>query len=206
MARSKSSRRWLDRHLSDPYVKRTQVDGYRSRAAYKLLEIQEKDRILQPGMRVVDLGAAPGSWSQIARRLVGSAGRVVALDILPMEPLEDVVVLQGDFREETILAGLREALGEGPLDLVLSDMAPNITGTSVVDQPRAMYLVELALDLAREQLKPGGALVVKMFHGAGFDDYVRDLRGSFRQVTTRKPKSSRSESREVFMVAKGFHP
>ncbi|MTW20390.1 23S rRNA (uridine(2552)-2'-O)-methyltransferase RlmE [Allochromatium palmeri] len=206
MSRSKSSRRWLDRHLNDPYVKRVQVDGYRSRAAYKLLEIQEKDLILKPGMRVVDLGAAPGSWSQIAQRLVGPKGRVVALDILPMEPLRDVVVLEGDFREETVLDQLRAALGEAPLDVVLSDMAPNITGTSVVDQTRVMYLVELALELARAHLKPGGTLVTKVFQGAGFDDYVRELRASFKQVATRKPKSSRPESREVFLVAKGFRP
>lgn len=206
MSRTKSSRRWLDRHLNDPYVKRVQVDGYRSRAAYKLLEIQEKDLILKPGMQVVDLGAAPGSWSQIAQRLVGSTGRVVALDILPMEPVRDVVVLEGDFREESVLGQLRAVLGEAPLDVVLSDMAPNITGTSVVDQTRVMYLVELALDLARTHLKPGGTLVTKVFQGAGFDDYVRELRASFRQVATRKPKSSRPESREVFLVAKGFRP
>lgn len=204
MAKTKSSRRWLDRHVNDPYVKRTQQDGYRSRAAYKLLEIQEKDRLLKPGMRVVDLGAAPGSWSQIASRLVGARGQVVALDILDMEPLPDVRFIQGDFREDAILAQLREALGDAPLDLVLSDMAPNITGTTVVDQARAMYLIELALDLARGHLKPGGALTVKAFQGAGFDDYVRDLRRSFKQVVTRKPKSSRAESREVFLVAKGF--
>jgi 23S rRNA (uridine2552-2'-O)-methyltransferase len=206
MSRTKSSRRWLDRHLNDPYVKRVQVDGYRSRAAYKLLEIQEKDLILKPGMRVVDLGAAPGSWSQIAQRLVGPTGRVVALDILPMEPVRDVVVLEGDFREESVLGQLRTVLGEAPLDVVLSDMAPNITGTSVVDQTRVMYLVELALELARAHLKPGGTLVTKVFQGAGFDDYVRELRASFRQVATRKPKSSRPESREVFLVAKGFRP
>lgn len=206
MSRTKSSRRWLDRHLNDPYVKRVQVDGYRSRAAYKLLEIQEKDLILKPGMQVVDLGAAPGSWSQIAQRLVGPTGRVVALDILPMEPVRDVVVLEGDFREESVLGQLRAVLGEAPLDVVLSDMAPNITGTSVVDQTRVMYLVELALDLARTHLKPGGTLVTKVFQGAGFDDYVRELRASFRQVATRKPKSSRPESREVFLVAKGFRP
>jgi 23S rRNA (uridine2552-2'-O)-methyltransferase len=206
MAKSKSSRRWLDRHVNDPYVKRTQQDGYRSRAAYKLLELQEKDRLLNPGMRVVDLGAAPGSWSQIASRLVGPRGRVIALDVLPMETLAGVVILQGDFREELVLAGLREALGGEPLDLVLSDMAPNITGTSVVDQSRVMLLVELALELAREQLKPEGALVVKIFQGVGFDAYLRELQSSFRQVATRKPKSSRPESREIFLVAKGFHP
>ena len=206
MSRTKSSRRWLDRHFNDPYVKRVQVDGYRSRAAYKLLEIQEKDPILKPGMRVVDLGAAPGSWSQIARQLVGPEGCVVALDILPMEPLPGVVVLQGDFRDDEVLARLREAIGEVPLDVVLSDMAPNITGTMVVDQTRAMYLVELALELARSHLKPGGTLVTKVFQGTGFDDYMRELRASFRQVATRKPKSSRTESREVFLVARGFRP
>jgi len=206
MSRSKSSRRWLDRHFNDPYVKRVQADGYRSRAAYKLLEIQEKDPILKPGMRVVDLGAAPGSWSQIACRLVGLEGCVVALDILPMDPLPGVVVLQGDFREDEVLTRLREAIGEAPLDLVLSDMAPNITGTAVVDQTRVMYLVELALELARVHLKPGGALVTKIFQGTGFDDYRRELCASFKQVATRKPKSSRSESREVFLVARGFRP
>ncbi|NEX20660.1 23S rRNA (uridine(2552)-2'-O)-methyltransferase RlmE [Thiorhodococcus mannitoliphagus] len=205
MAKTKSSRRWLDRHVNDPYVKRTQQDGYRSRAAYKLLEIQEKDPVLKPGMRVLDLGAAPGSWSQIASRLVGARGQVIALDILAMDPLADVCFIEGDFREDEVLDQLRDALGGEPLDLVLSDMAPNITGTTVVDQTRAMYLIELALDLAREQLKLGGAMVVKAFHGAGFDDYVRDLRTSFKQVATRKPKSSRPESREVFLVARGFH-
>lgn len=203
--RKSSSRRWLDRHVNDPYVKQTQRDGYRSRAAYKLLELQEKDRLLRPGMQVVDLGAAPGSWSQIASRLVGAKGRVIALDILPMDPLPDVAFIQGDFREDDVLAKLRDALGEQPLDLVLSDMAPNITGMAVVDQTRVMYLAELALELARERLKEGGSLVVKSFHGAGFDDYVRTLRASFAKVATRKPKSSRSESREVFLVAKGFH-
>jgi len=205
MARSKSSRRWLDRHVNDPYVKRSQVDGYRSRAAYKLLEIQEKDRVLSPGMRVVDLGAAPGSWSQIAVQLVGAKGRVIALDILPMDPLAGVEILEGDFRDDAVLSELRVALGQDPLDLVLSDMAPNITGTSIVDQSRSMYLLELALELAREQLKPGGAMVVKAFQGTGFDAYLRDLRGSFRQVASRKPKSSRAQSRELYLVAKGFN-
>ncbi|SDX58333.1 23S rRNA (uridine2552-2'-O)-methyltransferase [Allochromatium warmingii] len=204
MARSSSSRRWLDRHRNDPYVQRVQRDGYRSRAAYKLLEIQEKDRILQSGMRVVDLGAAPGSWSQIAQRLVGVTGRVVALDILPMEPIAGVSVLCGDFREAAVVAALRDAIGDAPLDVVLSDMAPNITGTAVVDQTRAMYLVELALELAHSQLKPGGTLVTKVFQGAGFDDYLRTLRASFKQVASRKPNASRAESREVFLVAKGF--
>ena len=206
MAKSKSSRRWLDRHVNDPYVKRSQQDGYRSRAAYKLLEIQEKDRILAPGMRVLDLGAAPGSWSQIASRIVGPGGQVIALDLLPMQPLAGVILMQGDFREDAVLAQLRDTLGGVPLDLVLSDMAPNLTGTIVTDQARAVYLLELALELAREQLKPGGTLVVKAFQGAGFDAYLLDLRRSFERVASRKPKSSRPESREVYLVAKGFHP
>lgn len=205
MSKTRSSRRWLDRHVNDPYVKRSQLDGYRSRAAYKLLEIQEKDRVISPGMQVVDLGAAPGSWSQIAARLVGPKGRVVALDLLPMDALDGVTILRGDFREEDVLAELRQALGGQPVDLVLSDMAPNITGTTVTDQARAVYLVELALELAREQLEPGGALVVKTFQGVGFDAYLRDVRESFEQVASRKPKSSRPESREVYLVAKGFH-
>ena len=206
MAKSKSSRRWLDRHVNDPYVKRSQQDGYRSRAAYKLLEIQEKDRLLAPGMRVLDLGAAPGSWSQIASRVVGSNGQVIALDLLPMVPLDGVTVVQGDFREDAVLAQLRDTLGGLPLDLVMSDMAPNITGTTVTDQARMVYLLELALELVREQLKPGGGLVVKAFQGAGFDAYLLDLRRSFDRVASRKPKSSRPESREIYLVAKGFHP
>jgi 23S rRNA (uridine2552-2'-O)-methyltransferase len=206
MARSKSSRRWLDRHINDPYVKRSQLDGYRSRAAYKLLEIQEKDHLIKPGMRILDLGAAPGSWSQIASRLAAPNGCVVALDVLPMEPIPAVGFLQGDFREAEVLSELETLLGGEPLDLVLSDMAPNLTGMPVVDQARAIYLVELALDLARRRLKHGGALVVKTFSGAGFDDFMSEARVNFRQVATRKPKSSRAESREVYLVAKGFHP
>ncbi len=204
MAKSKSSRRWLDRHLSDPYVKFSQRDGYRSRAAYKLLEIQEKDRILAPGMRVLDLGAAPGSWSQIASRVVGPSGYVIALDLLPMDAVDGVTILQGDFREDSVLAQLREAMGEKPFDLVLSDMAPNITGTVVTDQSRILYLLELALDLARERLKPGGALVVKAFQGEGFDAFLLELRRGFSRVASRKPPSSRPESREIYLVAKGF--
>ena len=204
MARSKSSRRWLDRQFSDPYVKRAQQEGYRSRAAYKLLEIQEKDRVLASGMRVVDLGAAPGSWSQIAARLVGGRGAVFALDLLDIEPLAGVQFLQGDFREPAVLEQLRLSLGDAPLDLVLSDMSPNISGTSAVDQPRTIYLVELALEFARECLKPGGSLVVKAFQGEGFDAVMRLLRGSFRQVASRKPQSSRAASRELYLVGKGF--
>ena len=203
MSRTKSSRRWLDRQHSDPYVKQAQQDGFRSRAAYKLLEIQEKDRILGPGMRVVDLGAAPGSWSQIAVRLTGPQGRVIALDLLDLEPIVGVRILKGDFRESEVLDVLRAELTGVHLDLVLSDMAPNITGTSAVDLPRTIYLLELALDLARETLKPGGALVVKAFQGEGFDGFLRALRAEFDQVASRKPKSSRPESREIYLVAKG---
>ena len=203
--RSKSSRRWLDRHFSDEYVKRAQQAGYRSRAVFKLLEIQEKDRLLAPGLRVADLGAAPGGWSQVAARLVGDKGRLVALDLLPMDPLPNVTFIQGDFREEAVLAQLRDALGGEPLDLVLSDMAPNMSGTAA-DQPRLMYLCELALDFAVQQLKPGGALVIKVFQGEGFDDFLKTLRSHFRQVASRKPKSSRRESRELYLVARGFVP
>ncbi|MFZ1538106.1 MAG: 23S rRNA (uridine(2552)-2'-O)-methyltransferase RlmE [Chromatiaceae bacterium] len=204
-SRSKSSRRWLDRHFSDEYVKRAQQEGYRSRAVFKLLEIQEKDHLLAPGMRVADLGAAPGGWSQIAARLVGDKGRLVALDLLPMDPLPGVTLIQGDFREEESLVQLRAALGGEPLDLVLSDMAPNMSGTAA-DQPRLIYLCELALEFAVQHLKPGGALVIKIFQGEGFDDFLKTLRRHFRQVASRKPKSSRRESRELYLVARGFVP
>jgi 23S rRNA (uridine2552-2'-O)-methyltransferase len=203
MPRTKSSRRWLDRHVSDEYVRRARQDGFRSRAAYKLLEIQEKDSILAPGATVLDLGAAPGSWTQVAIRQVGKEGRVLALDILPIEPISGVIAIQGDFREDETLARLLEALGRKPVDLLLSDMAPNLSGTAA-DQPRMMYLCELALDLARQVLKPGGSLVVKAFQGEGFDGYLRELRRSFKRVSSRKPKSSRAHSREIYLVAKGF--
>lgn len=205
MSRSKSSRQWLDRHFKDEFVKRAQREGYRSRAAYKLLEIQERDRILRPGQIVVDLGAAPGGWSQLARRTVGPKGKVVALDILPMEPLEGVDFIQGDFREDDPLQRLNGILAGRPADLVISDMAPNVSGMSAVDQPRAMYLCELALDFARQVLAPGGGLVVKVFQGEGFDAYVRDLRACFGKVVTRKPKASRPHSREVYLVAAGYN-
>ncbi len=202
--RSKSSRQWLDRHFNDAYVKKAQQVGFRSRAAFKLLEIQEKDRIIRPGMRVVDLGAAPGGWCQVARDLVGEKGQVIALDILPMDPIAGVEIIQGDFREEEPLARLRNLLGGEPVDLVISDMAPNVTGVASVDQPRAMYLCELALDFARECLKPGGGFVIKVFQGAGFDEYLRELRSSFSRVVSRKPDSSRSKSREIYLVAGNF--
>ena len=204
MKRRKSSRQWLDRHFKDDYVKKAQKAGYRSRAAFKLLEIQEKDRVIKAGMRVVDLGAAPGGWSQIARELVGDKGQVIALDILPMDPIAGVDIIQEDFREEESLILLRNLLNEKPLDLVISDMSPNVTGMASVDQPRAMYLCELALDFARESLKPGGGFVIKVFQGAGFDDYIKSLRQSFGRVVSRKPASSRPKSREIYLVAGNF--
>jgi len=204
MARTKSSRRWLDRHVSDEFVKRAQREGYRSRAAYKLLEIEERERLIKPGQVIVDLGAAPGGWSQVARQLLGESGRVIAVDLLPMEPIAGVEVVEADFREAACLEELRESLGGRCVDLVISDMAPNVSGTAAVDQPRAIYLAELALDLARDFLKPGGSLVMKVFQGEGFDELVRDLRLSFARVATRKPKASRPASREVYLVAGSF--
>ena len=204
MARSKSSTRWLREHFTDEYVKRAQAEGYRSRAVYKLLEIHEKDHLLRPGLTVVDLGAAPGGWSQLAARLVGEQGRVVASDILPMDALADVVFVQGDFTEDEVLQRVLDALGERRADLVMSDMAPNMSGIRDVDQPRAMLLAELALDFARKVLKPGGKFVCKVFHGEGFDAFVKELRAAFGAVLTRKPDASRGRSREVYVIAKEF--
>ncbi|WP_369162621.1 23S rRNA (uridine(2552)-2'-O)-methyltransferase RlmE [Candidatus Thiodiazotropha sp. LNASS1] len=204
MKRSKSSRQWLDRHFKDEYVKRAQKAGYRSRAAFKLLEIQQKDNIFKPGMKVVDLGAAPGGWCQVARDLVGQKGRIVAMDILPMEPMAGVEFIQGDFRETQPLEELEKTLDGEAVDLVISDMAPNVTGIASVDQPRAIYLCELALDFAREVLKPGGCFVVKIFQGEGFDTYLKALRHDFKRVVSRKPSSSRAKSREVYLVAGNF--
>lgn len=205
MARSKSSRRWLKEHFSDQYVTRAQQEGYRSRAVYKLLEIQEKDRIIKPGMVVVDLGAAPGGWTQVARDLVGRNGRVIASDILPMDPIEGVDFVEGDFREEVVLEQLLALIGDDKADLVLSDMAPNMSGMDAVDQPRAMYLIELALDLARQVLKPGGDFLVKVFQGEGSEEYLRELRQTFDKVIIRKPKASRPRSREVYILARGLN-
>ncbi|MFA7593773.1 MAG: 23S rRNA (uridine(2552)-2'-O)-methyltransferase RlmE [Thiohalobacteraceae bacterium] len=212
MVRSKSSSRWLREHFDDEYVQRAQREGWRSRAVYKLEELDRKYRLLKPGMTVVDLGAAPGSWSQYATRVLGVAAgqagrtvqaRVIALDILPMDPLPGVVFIEGDFRDEAVLARLEDALGGRAVDLVMSDMAPNISGVGVVDQPRAMYLVELAVDFVRQHLKPGGTFVTKVFQGEGFDALVRDLRRDFERVVVRKPKASRPRSREVYLVASG---
>ncbi|MAC32895.1 MAG: 23S rRNA (uridine(2552)-2'-O)-methyltransferase RlmE [Haliea sp.] len=201
-----SSKAWLKEHREDPYVQRAQKEGYRSRACYKLLEIQEKDRLFRPAMTVLDLGAAPGGWSQVAVDLVGHKGRVVASDILPMDPLAGVDFIQGDFTEEAVFEQLLSALDGQPVDLVLSDMAPNMSGVNAVDQPRSMYLVELALDMALRVLAPGGAFVTKVFQGEGFDDWFREVRDSFERVATRKPRASRPRSREVYVVARGLRP
>ncbi|AQA19956.1 23S rRNA (uridine(2552)-2'-O)-methyltransferase [Halioglobus japonicus] len=205
MAKKKSSSKaWLKEHRDDPYVQQAQREGYRSRACYKLLELQEKDRLIRPGMTVVDLGSAPGGWSQVAADLVGHNGRVVASDILHMDNLAGVEFIQGDFTEEAVFEEILAAIGDAPVDLVVSDMAPNMSGVTAVDQPRSMYLVELALDMARNVLAPGGSFVAKVFQGEGFDELFRDTRESFDKVLTRKPKASRPRSREVYLVARGF--
>jgi 23S rRNA (uridine2552-2'-O)-methyltransferase len=204
MPRSKSSSTWLQRHVSDPFVKKAQLEGYRSRSAYKLIELNEKDRLIRPGMRIMDLGSAPGGWSQVAGKLVGARGRVLATDILPMEPIKNVDFIQGDFTDEAVVAQLLEWLGGGRFDLIVSDIAPNITGIDSADQASSMYFLELALDTVRQTLKPGATFVAKMFQGSGSDQYLKDLRKSFDKVLIRKPAASRAESREVYIVAKGF--
>jgi len=203
MSRSKSSAGWLREHFSDVYVKKAQAEGVRSRAVYKLEELLDRDRLLKPGMTVVDLGAAPGGWSQLVRQRLGEHGRVFALDILPMQGIAGVDFLEGDFREESVLRALEARLAGQPVDLVLSDMAPNMSGVALADQIRAMNLAELALDFSRQWLKPGGAFLIKLFQGAGFDDYLRSLRADFSRVTMRKPKASRARSREVYALATG---
>jgi 23S rRNA (uridine2552-2'-O)-methyltransferase len=200
---SGSSKAWLREHWDDPYVQRAQKDGYRSRAAYKLLEINEKDRLIRPGMTVVDLGSAPGSWSQIVEKLVGDHGRIIASDILEMDALPGVTFIQGDFREDEVFARILAAIGDAPVDLVISDMAPNMSGTSA-DQPRALYLCELALDMAVRVLKPGGEFVVKVFQGEGYDEYRKLVQEHFKVVKSRKPQASRPRSPEVYLVAQGF--
>ena len=199
-----SSKAWLKEHRDDPYVQQAQREGYRSRACYKLLELQEKDRLIKPGMTVVDLGSAPGGWSQVAAMLVGHGGRVVASDILAMDALAGVEFIQGDFTDDAVFEQILAAIGDSPVDVVISDMAPNMSGLTAVDQPRAMYLVELALDMARRVLAPGGSFVAKVFQGEGFDDLIRDCRDSFGKVLTRKPQASRPRSREVYLVARDF--
>lgn len=206
MARSKTSKGWLKEHFDDPYVKKAQKDGYRSRASYKLLEIQEKDRLMKPGMTVLDLGSAPGGWSQVASRLIGEKGRIIASDILPMDSIADVTFIQGDFTEDEVFEAILAAIGDQPVDLVISDMAPNLSGTPAVDQPRAMYLCELALDMAGRVLRPGGNFLIKVFHGEGFDEYFREMRSRFDRIVTRKPGASRDRSRETYLLGKGFRP
>jgi 23S rRNA (uridine2552-2'-O)-methyltransferase len=204
MKKSHSSKQWLRRHVSDPYVQRSKRDGYRSRSAYKLTEIDDRDHVLAPGQVVVDLGAAPGGWSQVAARRVGAAGRVVAIDLLAMEPIPGVTFLEADFAAPSGLAAVRAALGGVQVDVVLSDMAHNFTGIAVSDQARTMALGELARDFALLHLKPQGVLVTKIFQGAGYDEYLRSLRGAFAKVVVRKPDASRDESAEQFLVARGL--
>ncbi|MFO8153020.1 23S rRNA (uridine(2552)-2'-O)-methyltransferase RlmE [Thioalkalivibrio sp.] len=202
--RSKSSQRWLKEHFDDAFVTRARQEGYRSRAVYKLAEIDRRDQLLRPGLRVVDLGAAPGGWSQYAADRVGPSGRVVSSDLLAMDPIPGVEIVPGDFREEAVLRRILDALGDGPADLVLSDIAPNLSGVDAVDQPRAIYLAELALDLAGGILKPNGAFLVKVFQGQGSDDFLRELRRRFHRVSIRKPEASRPRSREVYVLARGL--
>jgi 23S rRNA (uridine2552-2'-O)-methyltransferase len=204
MARSKTSKHWLNEHFRDQYVKQAQEDGYRSRASYKLLEINQKDRLIKRNMTVIDLGAAPGGWSQVASELVGDDGLVIASDILAMDALPGVEFIRGDFTEEDVLNKILAAVDNRPVDLVISDMAPNMSGMADIDQPRAMYLVELAFDLAHQVLRPGGSVITKVFQGEGADPLLADLRKQYKSLVTRKPDSSRARSREVYWVAKGF--
>ena len=203
MAKSKN-RTWIKQHVKDPYVKQSKLDGYRSRASYKLLEIVEKGRYIKPGMVVVDLGSAPGGWSQVAAKLVGHKGYVVAVDILPMDPVAGVSFIQGDFTEEKILNQLLSEIGNRPVDLVISDMAPNLTGMKAVDQPAMIYLAELAVDLVQQVMTDDGIFIAKLFQGEGFDEFVRNTRTVFNVVSLKKPDASRSKSREVYLVAKGL--
>lgn len=204
MARTKSSNRWMDEHVNDPYVKQAQLDGYRSRASYKLLGINEKDKLIRSGMCVLDLGAAPGGWSQVATKLVGDKGQVIASDILPMDSMAGVTFIQGDFTEDSVFEAIMEVIDGQPIDVVISDMAPNISGVSTADQAASMYLVELALDMACQVLKPKGSFVAKVFQGEGSDELIKTVKQHFKQVVIRKPEASRPRSREVFVVGKEF--
>ncbi len=204
MGRSKSSSRWMAEHFEDEYVKMAQTQGYRSRAVFKLKEIQEKDQLIKSGMNIVDLGAAPGGWSQLARQLMGKKNKLIALDILPMDAIEGVDFIQGDFREEAVLEQLHAALEGSPVNLVMSDMAPNMSGNRGVDQPRAIYLGELALEAAKLVLTKDGSFLVKLFHGEGFEAFQAEVQRCFTKVVIRKPKASRPRSNEVYILAKGF--
>ena len=204
MPKSNSSKKWMQRHLNDPFVQRAQREGYRSRAVYKLLEIQQKDKLIRSGMTVVELGAAPGGWSQVLAELVGDKGMVIASDILPVDPLPGVTFIQGDFTEDGVYQQLLTALDGRRVDAVVSDMAPNISGIKVADQAKAMYLAELTLDFAQQTLRQGGALLVKVFMGEGFDAYLKTLRACFKTVKSRKPEASRASSTEVYLLATGY--
>ncbi len=204
MARSKSSGRWLKEHFDDPYVQKAQAEGRRSRASFKLEEVQARDHLIREGHVVVDLGAAPGGWTELVSQWTGPQGRVFALDILPMDSIADVDILLGDFTEALVLDALMTRLDGRGVDVVLSDMAPNLSGNKSVDQPRAMYLCELALDFAKTTLVPGGSFFIKVFHGEGFDEFLQELRANFQVVKTRKPEASRARSRETYLLASGF--
>jgi 23S rRNA (uridine2552-2'-O)-methyltransferase len=204
MARTKSSAGWLARHVNDPYVKQAQKEGYRARSAYKLIELNEKDRLIRPGMRILDLGSAPGGWSQVAGKLVGARGRVLATDILPMDALPNVDFIQGDFTDDVVVQQLLDWLGGAKFDLIISDIAPNTTGIDSADAAKSIYLLELALDVARRTLKSHADFVAKMFQGSGSDQFLKELRTHFGKVMVRKPAASRKESREVYVVAKDF--
>ncbi|MBD9360759.1 23S rRNA (uridine(2552)-2'-O)-methyltransferase RlmE [Methylomonas fluvii] len=204
MARSKSSQQWMQEHFQDEYVKKAQAMGYRSRAVFKLIEIQEKDKIIKPGINIVDLGAAPGGWSEYVSKIVGKKNKVIALDLLAIDPIDGVDFIQGDFREGNVLEQLYKVLDGEPVHLLLSDMAPNMSGSREMDQPRAIYLGELALDAAQHILAKGGTFLIKMFQGAGFDEYYNQVRQQFSSVVIRKPKASRPRSNEVYILAKGF--
>ncbi|HHF7348391.1 MULTISPECIES: 23S rRNA (uridine(2552)-2'-O)-methyltransferase RlmE [Legionella] len=205
MPRSKSSKRWLQEHFDDVYVKKAQAEGYRSRAVYKLKEVDEKERLLRPGMTVVDLGAAPGGWTQYVTEKLDGHGTIIALDLLSMDALPGVDFIQGDFREDAVLQQLMDLVPERGVDLLLSDMAPNMSGSAAVDIPSAMYLAELAFDFGNKMLKPGGTLLMKIFHGTGFDELVKQARGQFDKVVIRKPAASRARSRETYLLAKGYN-
>jgi len=204
MAKGGSSRRWLKEHRDDGFVKSARAEGYRSRAAYKLMEIDDRDRLLAPGLTVVDLGAAPGGWTQVAVERTRPDGCVVALDLLPMTPLAGATLIEGDFSAQETLDALLERLGDRTVGLVMSDMAPNMSGIGVVDQARAMHLAELSLDFAKRVLAENGALLVKVFHGVGFDDFCRELKARFERLSTRKPRASRARSRETYLLARGY--